>query len=168
MATTSVMIKHNAEMAHRLPILPGKCQNLHGHSWLFEIEIEGPMDVNGVIIEYGAVKKIIRDWIDANLDHGTALGEDDPLINALQKDKYHSKTFVVNRFDYDFGWPTVEAMSHIMAIESQALIDGTAGLRGTVVRVRVQETAVNMAEWKLEQSERQDREYHRTLSSASD
>lgn len=153
MATTTVSIKHNAEMAHRLPVLPGKCQNLHGHSWQFEIEVEGEMDINGVIIEYGAFKKVVRDWIDRELDHGTALGQDDPLVAAFAADPYHKKTFVCSVEEWGFDWPTVEAMSHIVANATQGLIDTTVGLRGTVVSVKVQETGVNAATWRIGSSQ---------------
>lgn len=153
MAKTAVLIRHNFEMAHRLPVLPGKCMNLHGHGWWAEITVEGPMDSNGVIVEYGRLKKSVREWIDAYLDHGTALGIDDPLIKALDEDPYHSKTFVFGADeDYpEFPWPTVEAIAHLLAETTQNLIDKTVGLSGLVTRVKVDETHVNSAIWTREE-----------------
>lgn len=147
MSTTSVTIRHNAEMAHRLPILPGKCQSLHGHSFWFEIEVEGPMDAFGVIVEYGRLKKVVREWIDENLDHGTVLGMEDPLVKALEEDPYHKKLFVFDGEQTSHLWPTVEALAHLLAETVQYIIDETAGLNGRVIRVKVDETHVNSATW---------------------
>lgn len=159
---TRITVKHNAEMAHRLPVLPGKCQNLHGHSWDFTFTLEAPMDVNGITVEYGQVKKLIRELIDTKWDHGVALGVDDPLLPALMYDRHHSKTYVfgsseTGNYAIDcshasgFLWPTVEAFANVAALEVQTLLDQYAQFSHVnVVQVDVSETAVNAATWTLD------------------
>lgn len=81
-----VKVRHNFESAHRLPQLGGKCTNLHGHSWWAEVTVAGKLDARGIVVDFGVLKKSLRDWIDTHLDHGTMLGEADPLVPALIAD----------------------------------------------------------------------------------
>lgn len=156
--TVSIAIQHNAEMSHRLPILPGKCQNLHGHSWQFHITVLAPMDDNGVSVEYGTLKRVIRAWIDEYLDHGTALGLEDPLVKALQQDSYHKKTFIFgdphSLATRDLKWPTVENMAILLSRVVRNLFttsEHRTAFPGCIVsEVTVQETAVNSATWSLD------------------
>lgn len=139
--TTTITVRHNAEMGHRLPTLPGKCQSLHGHSWWFEVEIEAPIDpATGIAgLEFGTAKGALRDWIDTNLDHGLCLGRDDDLLPILRE---HGK---VTEFPQG-GWPTVEGMAWWVAqIMDTWLLAHTVGAR--VIRCTVTETHVNAATW---------------------
>jgi 6-pyruvoyltetrahydropterin/6-carboxytetrahydropterin synthase len=153
--SVTVTVRHNAELAHRLPILPGKCQNLHGHSWQFAITVRAPMDKNGVTVEYGNLKSVIRGWIDEYLDHGTALGIHDPLVPALRNDKHHKKTFVFgdpwSPTSKDLLWPTVENMAILVSrvvTNFFTVSEHRHSFPGCVVtEVVVQETAVNLATW---------------------
>lgn len=110
----TITIRHNAETAHRLLHLPGKCQNLHGHSWWFEITAEAPELAAGMVVEFGPFKQRIRAWIDENLDHGTMLGPEDPLLPILKG--LESKVFVVE------GWPTVENVAALVADRAETIL----------------------------------------------
>lgn len=143
----SISIEHNFETAHRLPFLPGKCENLHGHSWKTIIDIEQAMDTNGLTVEYGTVKGIIRAWIDTRLDHGVMLGVGDPLVEYFTENEPSQKMYV---FGVDYSalpWPTVEAVAQMLADRLQRRLS-MVNLVGTkIVGVQVQETAVNSAYW---------------------
>lgn len=58
------------EAAHRLPKVPEdhKCFRLHGHSFVVDVEVEGPIDAEkGWLIDYGDVKDAyapLRDQLD--------------------------------------------------------------------------------------------------------
>jgi 6-pyruvoyl tetrahydropterin synthase/QueD family protein len=152
--TTSVVVRHNFETAHRLPFLGGKCTNLHGHSWWAEITVSGEPDDNGVLLEFSTLKTALRGWIDTNLDHGAMLGAADPLCAMLQD--VGSKVFVFDTDDlggYCFGggstgrplpWPTVENVAELIR---RVTVDWLASnhARPVSVHVRVQETHVNQA-----------------------
>jgi 6-pyruvoyltetrahydropterin/6-carboxytetrahydropterin synthase len=59
------------EAAHRLPrVAPGhKCGRMHGHSFVIEIVVEGPVDpVMGWVMDYADIKAAFRPLYD-QLDH---------------------------------------------------------------------------------------------------
>lgn len=151
MSRAIVAIEHNAELAHRLPILEGKCQNLHGHSWLFKIFVSAEVDLSGVSVDYGSLKSLVRGFIDRNWDHGTALGVGDPLVECLNDDSYHQKLYVFGTgVSEKWPWPTVEAFAEMTAIHIQSLLELQSSgnfWSARVERVEVRETATNFAIW---------------------
>lgn len=59
------------EAAHWLPTFPEghKCRRMHGHSFRFDVVVEGDVDPSrGYLIDYGDIKKIC-DPIVKQLDH---------------------------------------------------------------------------------------------------
>jgi len=59
------------EAAHDLPRFPDghKCRRLHGHSFRFDVIVEGDVDPHtGIVIDYGDIK-IVVDPIVKQLDH---------------------------------------------------------------------------------------------------
>lgn len=142
----SITVKHNFETAHRLPLLGGKCTNLHGHSWWATVTVAAPdLDAYGTVVEFGSFKASMRAWIDACLDHGAMLGKEDPLVAALEAQG--SKVFVFGRDWTDADWPTVEAVAELIAAKATAWLppDPPPGVH--VERVSISETHVNAAEW---------------------
>jgi 6-pyruvoyltetrahydropterin/6-carboxytetrahydropterin synthase len=73
------------EAAHRLPWHEGGCQHLHGHSYAMTVELEGEPDARGMLIDFKALKRIVKPLVDA-WDHATLVAEDDaPLRAALEQ-----------------------------------------------------------------------------------
>lgn len=61
------MILHVTETiccSHHLPWHEGRCRKPHGHTYKVEIEICGNPDENGVVMDTGVIKSVIR-----QLDH---------------------------------------------------------------------------------------------------
>ena len=59
------------EAAHDLPTFPEghKCRRLHGHSFRFDVIVEGDVDPRmGYLIDYGDIKRIVAPIVD-RLDH---------------------------------------------------------------------------------------------------
>jgi 6-pyruvoyltetrahydropterin/6-carboxytetrahydropterin synthase len=59
------------EAAHRLPNVPAghKCARLHGHSWIIEVVIDGPVgEHTGWVMDYADLKALFRPIYD-QLDH---------------------------------------------------------------------------------------------------
>ena len=59
------------EAAHRLPRLPAthKCARLHGHSFRFEVFLEGEVDERtGFLMDFGDVDAIVQPLVE-RLDH---------------------------------------------------------------------------------------------------
>lgn len=62
-------MKEEFEAAHRIPGYPGKCDRLHGHSWIVEAEVTGKtLDSLGMLVDFKLVKKELKEVLD-RLDH---------------------------------------------------------------------------------------------------
>jgi 6-pyruvoyltetrahydropterin/6-carboxytetrahydropterin synthase len=71
---------------HRLMDYDGVCQHPHGHNAVVEIHIEADtLDSRNMVADFGDIKRIVKGWIDRELDHKMILRKDDPLVAALQK-----------------------------------------------------------------------------------
>jgi 6-pyruvoyltetrahydropterin/6-carboxytetrahydropterin synthase len=70
---------------HRLLNYSGKCRHLHGHNGRAVVVLEGDMlDCRGMLIDFGDIKREIREWIDQTLDHRMILCQDDPALPSLR------------------------------------------------------------------------------------
>lgn len=70
---------------HRLLNYPGKCRRLHGHNGLVEIRCEGEnLDERGMLTDFGEIKRLMKSWIDDNLDHRMILNANDPLLEWIE------------------------------------------------------------------------------------
>lgn len=58
------------DAAHFLPNYKGKCEKLHGHTYKFEVIIEGEIGKKGMVIDFNTIKKIVEKKILKKLDHG--------------------------------------------------------------------------------------------------
>ena len=86
MVTRRIWVSHNAEIAHRLSQLPGKCQNIHGHSLDINLYITGELNDTGILegLDFGLVKKLFRKHIDEFWDHKLHLNKLDPWARRLR------------------------------------------------------------------------------------
>lgn len=57
------------EACHYLPNYNGKCANMHGHSYKLEVEVTGPILQNGMVLDFGELKKIVNDLVTNIFDH---------------------------------------------------------------------------------------------------
>lgn len=71
---------------HRLMNYEGKCRFLHGHNGRVEIELEGEkLDERGMLTDFGDIKRVMKKWIDDNLDHRMILRKDDPAVEFIRE-----------------------------------------------------------------------------------
>ena len=78
----------DCSIAHRLMDYNGKCSNLHGHTYHFEIELKvvGQQE-NGISIDFNEFKKI-DDWLQNYWDHAVLVNSyDKNLVNFLKKEE---------------------------------------------------------------------------------
>ena len=62
--------KFQFEAAHKLPNHPGKCRELHGHSYKLLVEIDRPVDeASGMAIDFSDLKKTVNEQVVRRLDH---------------------------------------------------------------------------------------------------
>ena len=58
------------EAAHRLPRHPGKCRELHGHSYELLVVVERPVDPHsGMAIDFTDLKRLVRREVVDRVDH---------------------------------------------------------------------------------------------------
>lgn len=58
------------EAAHDLPNHKGKCNRLHGHSWILHVFVEGSINPkSGMVIDYGDIKEAVQPLVNDYLDH---------------------------------------------------------------------------------------------------
>lgn len=70
---------------HRLLDYDGACRHPHGHNAVAEIEVRSQvLDHRNMVVDFGDIKRIVKEWIDEQLDHKMILRHDDPLVTALQ------------------------------------------------------------------------------------
>lgn len=69
---------------HRLLNHEGKCRFLHGHNGRVVITLEAEsLDHNGMVVDFGLIKRQLSHWIDENLDHRMILSRHDPAAELL-------------------------------------------------------------------------------------
>lgn len=72
-------------MGHRLPEHFGKCKNIHGHSYLMIVEIEGDVLESGMVMDYYDLKKTVNPFVE-ELDHAFLVYKDDSqIVEFLEK-----------------------------------------------------------------------------------
>jgi 6-pyruvoyltetrahydropterin/6-carboxytetrahydropterin synthase len=72
------------DAGHRVIGHQHKCKYLHGHRYVLEITaMSSGLNELGMVVDFGELKNIIKDWIDENLDHNVILHEDDKALGGL-------------------------------------------------------------------------------------
>ena len=127
-----------AEIAHRLVASYSKdCQNIHGHSYIFELFLERDLlDNTGMVMDFGKVKDSGFQALIDSWDHSLMLSAKDPMLEDLEPIllKYKQKFHVV-----PFN-PTAENMAVYLYQQAEELLL-------PVHNVRVHETATGYAEY---------------------
>jgi 6-pyruvoyl-tetrahydropterin synthase len=55
-------------------------RGLLGETWLANIELEGELDEQGMVCDFGTVKKVLRNWLDDEIDHRLAIPVHSPNL----------------------------------------------------------------------------------------
>jgi 6-pyruvoyltetrahydropterin/6-carboxytetrahydropterin synthase len=72
------------DAGHRVIGHQHKCKYLHGHRYVLEITaMSTELNELGMVVDFGELKNIIKDWIDENLDHNVILHQDDEALGSL-------------------------------------------------------------------------------------
>ena len=121
----SICKRFKFEAAHQLKYYNGVCKNVHGHSYLLDVEITGPINPaltssHGMILDFHTLKAIVCDAVIDKLDHSF-------LNDSLPKGVY----------------PTAENMVCFIADVLNIRFSSPYELK----RVRLYETADAYAEW---------------------
>jgi len=132
------------ETAHALYGYDGKCKNIHGHSYQLYVTVIGtpindPNHVkNGMVLDFGDLKHIVKTEIVDVFDHATVLNENSPHKDLAEKIKLHSPKVLL--VDYQ---PTSENMILDFANKIMAKLPNSVSLHA----LKLYETTNSYAEW---------------------
>lgn len=119
---------------HRLLNYNGKCAHLHGHNARAVITLESEsLDECGMVEDFSVVKRLVREWLDSEIDHTLLLRKDDPVLSVLQAAGERVKVTEEN--------PTAESIARM-------IFDYVAGKGFPVIAVSLWETETSCASYR--------------------
>jgi 6-pyruvoyltetrahydropterin/6-carboxytetrahydropterin synthase len=132
------------ETGHALYGYDGKCKNVHGHSYKLDVTVIGQPITDttnvkyGMVIDFGDLKKIVKEEIVDVFDHATVFNQNTPHVELAKElmDRGHNVLLV----DYQ---PTSEMMVIDFAKKIKKRLPNNIKLHS----LKLQETATSFAEW---------------------
>lgn len=64
-------------------------RGLVGETWLADVEIEGELDAQGMVCDFGIVKKTLKSWLDNTIDHCLLVPEHSPCLTRHTNGEMH-------------------------------------------------------------------------------
>lgn len=105
------------EAAHRLAGYEGKCNRLHGHSWIVEAAVTGKkLDQLGMLVDFKVVKGRLRELLEA-LDH-QFLNELAPFSDNYNPTAEHLAEYIYNEMSKAEFFNDNVKLKHIQVWES--------------------------------------------------
>ena len=137
--------KFTFDMAHALYGYDGPCKNIHGHTYHLSVTLIGtPIQDNGdvklgMVVDFGDLKKIVKDNILEKYDHALVLNEDAPYSKSEVISNEFEKVILVS---YQ---PTCENLLLSFVEKLKPLFSEEHAL----VSIRLEETPTSFAEWNV-------------------
>ena len=144
MSNIRITKQFSFETGHALYGYDGKCKNVHGHSYRLDVTVIGvPITDNthvkhGMVIDFGDLKKIVKDEIVDVFDHATVFNKNTPHVELAKE--LESRGHNVLLVNYQ---PTSEMMVIDFADKIKKHLPENIKLHS----LKLQETASSFAEW---------------------
>lgn len=144
MSNIRITKQFNFETGHALYGYDGKCRNVHGHSYKLSVTVIGKpiKDTShvklGMVIDFGDLKKIVKEEIVDQFDHATVFNKNTPHIELANE--LINRGHEVILADYQ---PTSENMVIDFAAKIKARLPENIQLHS----LKLQETETSFAEW---------------------
>lgn len=132
------------ETGHALYGYDGKCKNVHGHSYKLSVTVIGePINdlahvKNGMVIDFGDLKKIVASEIVDKFDHATVFNQNTPHIELAQELEKRGHNIILVNYQ-----PTSEMMLLDFAEKIKVRLPKTVKLHS----LKLQETGTSNAQW---------------------
>jgi len=132
------------ETGHALYGYDGKCKNVHGHSYKLSVTVIGSPITDstnvkfGMVIDFGDLKKIVKEDIVDIFDHATVFNQNTPHVELANELKLRGHHVIL--VDYQ---PTSENMVIDFADKIRKRLPDNIQLHS----LRLQETETSFAEW---------------------
>ncbi len=143
MAVIRITKEFKFEMAHALYGHDGPCRHLHGHSYELFVTIKGePLQdpdssKNGMVMDFGDLKKIVRSKIIDRFDHALVLNTQTPMPAGLDTFSLFDNMILV-----DF-----QPSSENLLVHFAELIKPELPANVELYSMKLRETVTSYAEW---------------------
>jgi 6-pyruvoyltetrahydropterin/6-carboxytetrahydropterin synthase len=57
------------DSAHFLTKYHGKCENMHGHTYRLRVTVEGPVQEDGMVLDFKELKSLVKEKVVDKYDH---------------------------------------------------------------------------------------------------
>lgn len=144
MGTIRITKQFNFETGHALFGYDGKCRNVHGHSYKLSVTVIGRPITDtshvklGMVIDFGDLKKIVKEEIVDKFDHATVFNKNTPHVELAKELTERGHNVILA--DYQ---PTSENMVIDFAKKIKARLPENINL----FSLKLQETDTSFAEW---------------------
>ena len=131
------------EMAHALKGYDGPCRHIHGHSYELYVTVIGtPIQdanspKNGMLMDFGDLKKIVRESIVEEFDHALVLNRESADEFLPLKSEVFGKTILVE----------FQPTSENLLIEFASRLNPLMPVSVKLHNLRLRETVTSFAEW---------------------
>lgn len=131
--------KGSFDSGHRVMNERMKCFNIHGHTYLYDLEFEfNEMEEIGYAIDFKEIKRVGCEWIDDILDHGMLLNPQDYQLIDVTK-QYGSKLWLMSLSgEGQYCNPSVENIAKEVFLAMTVLFSSYKDLR--IHKVTIHET----------------------------
>jgi len=136
----SVTRRLEFDAGHRIPDHRSQCRNLHGHRYVLEVTLEGPVinapgeSDNGMVIDFSDVKAIAREYIVDHWDHAFLVYAHDAPVRDFLASLPDHKTVVLDCI------PTAENLARVIFDTLAPHYRNRYGQDLRLTRVRLYET----------------------------
>ena len=94
-------IEDDFSSAHQLREYKGKCENLHGHNWLVELNVKGEkLNRLGLLIDFTDLKKILKNVL-SYLDHKNL--NETPPFDTINPSSENIAGYLYNRISAELA-----------------------------------------------------------------
>lgn len=129
------------EMAHAICGYPGKCKNIHGHSYILHVTVakslrdDGFIPAPGFVLDFKELKIIVNEKVIEELDHRLVLSDEYLKLNSA---------FVPA--ENIFEWKAEPSAENIL-IHVKQQIEMALPAEIKLVKLKLYETSDSYAEW---------------------
>jgi len=122
--------KGTFDSGHRVMNEHRKCFNLHGHTYLYELEFEfNEMQSIGYAIDFKEIKRVGCQWIDDILDHGMLVNPHDEAVITAAKATNSKIWYMSLNGEKQYCNPSVENIAKEIFLAMQVLFEKYDNLR---------------------------------------
>lgn len=150
MANIRITKQFSFETGHALYGYDGKCKNVHGHSYRLDVTVIGQpiSDTSnvkfGMVIDFGDLKKIVKEEIVDVFDHATVFNKNTPHVELAKEleDRGHNVLLV-----------NYQPTSEMMVIDFAEKIKNRLPDNIKLYSLKLSETATSYAQWYASDNE---------------